>query len=49
MKKNKYIVYGLYKKGIFDIKGSVVMVAKELKLSKYTIYSYIRELKEKNN
>jgi predicted transcriptional regulator YheO len=47
--KNKYIVYGLYEKGIFDIKGSVVMVAKELKLSKYTIYSYIRELKEKNN
>lgn len=45
--KNKYIVYGLYEKGIFDIKGSVVMVAKELKLSKYTIYSYIRELKEK--
>lgn len=43
--KNKYIVYGLYEKGIFDIKGSVVMVAKELKLSKYTIYSYIRDLK----
>ncbi|PLX68780.1 MAG: hypothetical protein C0603_06415 [Denitrovibrio sp.] len=43
--KNKYIVYGLYEKGIFDIKGSVVMVAKELKLSKYTIYGYIRELK----
>jgi predicted transcriptional regulator YheO len=47
--KNKYIVFGLYEKGIFDIKGSVVMVAKELKLSKYTIYSYIRELKDKNN
>lgn len=46
--KNKYIVYGLSKKGIFDIKGSVVMVAKELMLSKYTIYSYIRELREKN-
>jgi len=45
--KNKYIVYGLYEKGIFEIKGSVVLVAKELKLSKYTIYSYIRELKEK--
>jgi predicted transcriptional regulator YheO len=44
--KNKYIVYGLYEKGIFEIKGSVVLVAKELKLSKYTIYSYIRELKK---
>jgi predicted transcriptional regulator YheO len=44
--KNKYIVYGLNKKGIFDIKGSVAMVAKELKLSKYTIYGYIRESKE---
>ncbi|PLX70463.1 MAG: hypothetical protein C0602_06520 [Denitrovibrio sp.] len=46
--KNKYIVYGLYEKGVFEIKGSVVLVAKELKLSKYTIYSYVRELKEKS-
>ncbi len=46
--KNKYIVFGLNKKGIFDIKGSVAMVAKELKLSKYTIYGYIREAKENN-
>jgi len=45
--KNKYIVYGLYEKGIFEIKGSVVLVAKELKLSKYTIYSYVRELKDR--
>jgi predicted transcriptional regulator YheO len=44
--KNKYIVSGLNNKGIFDIKGSVAMVAKELKLSKYTIYGYIRETKE---
>ncbi len=44
--KNKYIVSGLNNKGIFDIKGSVAMVAKELKLSKYTIYGYIRESKE---
>lgn len=45
--KNKHIVYGLYDQGIFEIKGAVVLVAKELHLSKYTIYSYIRELKEK--
>ncbi|WP_022849656.1 helix-turn-helix transcriptional regulator [Limisalsivibrio acetivorans] len=44
--KNKHIVHTLYERGIFDIKGSVVMVAEHLKLSKYTIYSYIRELKE---
>lgn len=47
--KNKYIVYGLHEKGIFEIKGSVLLVAKELKLSKYTIYSYIRELKENSS
>ncbi len=46
--KNKYIVYGLHEKGIFDIKGAILMVAKELKLSKYTIYGYIRELKGNN-
>ena len=47
--KNKYIVFGLHENGIFDIKGSVMLVAEELHLSKFTIYSYIRELKEKNN
>ncbi len=45
--KNKYIVFGLHKNGIFDIKGSVMKVAEELHLSKFTIYSYIRELKER--
>ena len=47
--KNKYIVFGLHENGIFDIKGSVVLVAEELNLSKFTIYSYIRELKEKKS
>ncbi len=46
--KNKYIVFGLHENGIFDIKGSVILVAEELHLSKFTIYSYIRELKEKS-
>ncbi len=45
--KNKYIVFGLHEKGIFDIKGAVVMVAEELDLSKFTIYSYIREMRDK--
>jgi predicted transcriptional regulator YheO len=44
--KNKYIVFGLQEKGIFDIKGAVMMVADELKLSKFTIYSYIREMRD---
>ncbi|MBU8871420.1 MAG: PAS domain-containing protein [Gemmatimonadales bacterium] len=47
--KNKYIVFGLHENGIFDIKGSVVLVAKELHLSKFTVYSYIRVLKEKTS
>lgn len=47
--KNKYIVFGLHENGIFDIKGSVIMVAEELHLSKFTIYSYIRELKDRVN
>ncbi len=47
--KNKYIVFGLQENGIFGIKGSVMLVAEELHLSKFTIYSYIRELKDKSN
>jgi len=47
--KNKYIVFGLQENGIFDIKGAVVLVAEELHLSKFTVYSYIRELKDKRS
>lgn len=47
--KNKYIVFGLHEKGIFDIKGAVIMVATELNLSKFTIYSYIREMRDKTD
>ncbi len=47
--KNKYIVFALHEDGIFDIKGAVVLVAKELRVSKFTVYSYIRELKAKGN
>jgi predicted transcriptional regulator YheO len=43
--KNKYIVYELDKKGIFDIRGAIDIVARELSLSRYTIYNYIRENK----
>jgi predicted transcriptional regulator YheO len=41
--KNKRIVYELTKKGIFEIRGAIDIVARELSLSRYTIYNYIRE------
>jgi predicted transcriptional regulator YheO len=43
--KNKIIVYELIKKGMFDIRGAVDIVARELSVSRYTIYNYIREHK----
>jgi predicted transcriptional regulator YheO len=43
--KNKIIVYELIKKGIFDIRGAIDIVARELSVSRYTIYNYIRENK----
>jgi predicted transcriptional regulator YheO len=43
--KNKTIVYELIKKGIFEIRGAIDIVARELSLSRYTIYNYIRENK----
>ncbi|MDR1932017.1 MAG: PAS domain-containing protein [Spirochaetales bacterium] len=43
--KNKTIVYELIKKGIFDIRGAIDIVARELSISRYTIYNYIRENK----
>jgi predicted transcriptional regulator YheO len=41
--KNKTIVCELIKKGIFEIRGAIDIVARELSLSRYTIYNYIRE------
>jgi predicted transcriptional regulator YheO len=43
--KNKIIVHELIKKGIFDIRGAIDIVARELLVSRYTIYNYIREHK----
>ena len=43
--KNKEIVAELYARGIFDIKGAIDMVSRELGVSRYTIYNYIREVK----
>ncbi|GHU60983.1 hypothetical protein FACS189445_2220 [Spirochaetia bacterium] len=43
--KNKTIVCELIKKGMFDIRGSIDIVARELSVSRYTIYNYIRDHK----
>jgi predicted transcriptional regulator YheO len=43
--KNKTIVCELIKKGMFDIRGAIDIVARELSVSRYTIYNYIREHK----
>ncbi|GHV44494.1 hypothetical protein AGMMS49546_28550 [Spirochaetia bacterium] len=45
--KNKIIVYELIKKGMFDIRGAIDIVAQELSVSRYTIYNYVREHKSK--
>ncbi len=43
-KKNRNIVTALNKRGIFDVKGSVELVAGELGVTKHTIYKYLREI-----
>lgn len=43
--KNKAVVCELVKKGIFDIRGAIDIVALKLSVSRYTIYNYIRENK----
>jgi len=45
-KKNRNLVTALEKKGIFDIKGSVELVAGELGVTRHTIYKYLREIKD---
>lgn len=43
--KNKMVVVELYKKGIFNVRGSIDLVAEETGISRYTVYNYIREAK----
>ena len=42
--KNKEIIFQLYRAGVFELKGSVEYVAKNLGVSKNTVYTHIREL-----
>ncbi|MCX7027431.1 MAG: PAS domain-containing protein [Spirochaetes bacterium] len=43
--RNRHIAADLEKRGVFEIKGSVELVAGELGLTKHTIYKYLRELR----
>jgi len=43
--KNRVIVQELYKRGLFNIRGAIDLVAKEMGISRYTVYNYIREVK----
>lgn len=45
VEKNKTMVAKLYEKGIFDIKGAIDLVAREIGVSRYTVYNYLREIK----
>ncbi|HWR12138.1 MAG TPA: PAS domain-containing protein [Rectinemataceae bacterium] len=43
--KNRRVVANLELRSLFDIKGSVELVAGELGVTKHTIYKYLRELR----
>lgn len=45
IEKNRMIVQELYDLGIFSVKGAVETVAKELGVSKFTVYNYLRDIK----
>lgn len=42
---NKMTIMELYRRGAFNIRGAVDLVAKETGVSRYTVYNYIREAK----
>lgn len=46
LEKNRVIVKELNNRGIFNIRGSVETVAKQLGTSRYTIYNYLRDVKD---
>ncbi|TVR72778.1 MAG: hypothetical protein EA427_02770 [Spirochaetaceae bacterium] len=43
--RNRAIVAELNRQGIFDIKGAVEMVSAELGVSRFTVYNYLRDLR----
>jgi Uncharacterized protein conserved in bacteria len=46
IEKSRRIVQKLQDLGIFEIKGAVDIVASELGVSKFTVYNYLREIKQ---
>lgn len=43
IEKNRFIVHMLHEKGVFNTRGSVNLVAKELGVTRYTIYNYLKK------
>lgn len=48
LNKKKEIVACLYRKGVFEMKDSVIQVAQLLGISKNTVYLHLRNIKKKN-
>ncbi len=47
--KNRLVVQALNALGLFDIKGAVDLTSKEMGISKFTIYGYLREIRKNGN
>lgn len=47
--RNKVIVGELQQQGIFDIKGAIDMVSAELGVSRFTVYNYLRDLRNEES
>lgn len=45
LERNRLIVRELNDRGIFNIRGAVETIAKQLGTSRYTIYNYLRDIK----
>jgi len=48
VEKNKMVVMEFYERGMFKISGVIDIVARQLGISRYTVYNYLREAKFKN-
>lgn len=44
--RNRRLILALERRGLFDIKGAVEHAARELGVTKFTIYKYLREVRE---
>lgn len=44
--RNKAVVFELYNKGIFSVKKGVEITAEELGISRFTVYNYLKAIKE---